>query len=238
MDWWDESREDRSKGKEELRPFEEGDWWYRITGKAPVKRCHQCPNSDGTYGQWYTREEWKSVDWNKRRGKLKCVECHEHNRGREKPQGGGSRLKVRGWESLPQTVLTCQPADTRLRGDDRDVTGTIKLTVKNLRRILIHGKHFPFLTPVEGEKGGADHWETRIWETCDIIVWDTTRDLVFPVTKDKDMVKSARDTAEGRQTSFVISPEILRFCRQVLGEGDPGNEPTLWMKIVRELVDQ
>ncbi len=38
--------------------------------------------------------------------------------------------------------------------------------------------------------------------------------------------------------STVISPEILRFCRQVFGEGEPGNEPTQCMKIVRELVDQ
>ena len=51
VDWWDESRKDRSKGEEELRPFEEAGWWYRITGKALAKRCHQCPNSDGTYEQ-------------------------------------------------------------------------------------------------------------------------------------------------------------------------------------------
>ena len=70
--------------------------------------------------------------------------------------------------------------------------------MKDLRRILIHGKHFPFLTSEEGEKGGAGHWETRMWETCDIRVWVTTRDLGFPVTRDKDMVKSARDTVEGR----------------------------------------
>ena len=126
------------------------------------------------------------------------TEWHEHNRGREKPQGGGSRLKERGRESLPQTVLICQSADTRLRGDDRDVIGTIKVTVKDLRRILIHGKHFPFLTTEEREKGGVDHWETRMWETCDKTVWDTTRDLGFPVTRDKDIVKSVRDTPEGR----------------------------------------
>ena len=51
-------------------------------------------------------------------------------------------------------------------------------------------------------------------------------------------MKSARDAAEGRQTNFTISPEILRFSRQVLGEWDPGNEPTQCMKIVRELVNQ
>ena len=51
VDWWDESREDRLKREEELRPFEEADWWYRITGRSLAKRCHNCPNSDGTYGQ-------------------------------------------------------------------------------------------------------------------------------------------------------------------------------------------
>ena len=77
-----------------------------------------------------------------------------------------------------------------------------------------------------------------MWETCDITVWDTTGDLVFPVTRDREIVKSVRDTVEGRQTNFVISPEMLRFCRQVLGEWDRGNEPTQCLKIVRELVDQ
>ena len=105
-------------------------------------------------------------------------------------------------------VLICRPADARLQGEDRDVLRTIKLTTKDLRRILIHGKHFSFLTPGEREKGGAGHWETRMWETCDITVWDTTRELGFPITRDKDIVKSARDAAEGRQTNFVISPEI------------------------------
>ena len=37
---------------------------------------------------------------------------------------------------LPQTVLICQLADTRLQGDDRDVLGTINLTRKDLRRTL------------------------------------------------------------------------------------------------------
>ena len=77
-----------------------------------------------------------------------------------------------------------------------------------------------------------------MWETCDISVWDTTRELDFPVTKDRHTVKSARDASEDRRTNFVISPEILRFCRQVLGEEEPGIEPTQCMKIVRELVDQ
>ena len=101
-------------------------------------------------------------------------------------------------------------------GEDRDVLGTIKLTVKDLRRILIHGRHFPFLTPEEGETGGVGHWETRVWESCDISVWGTTRELGFPVTRDGDTVKSARDAAEGRRTNFFLSPRILRFCRQAL----------------------
>ena len=69
-----------------------------------------------------------------------------------------------------------------MKGDDRDALGTIKLTAKDLRRILTHGKHSPFLTPREREEAGAGHWETRMWETCDIAVWGTTRDLGFPVT--------------------------------------------------------
>ena len=100
-----------------------------------------------------------------------------------------------------------------MRGEDRDVLETIKLTVKDLRRILIHGKHFPFLTPEEGATGGVGHWETRVWESCDIRVWDTTRELGVPVTRDGDTVKSARDTTEGRRTNFVLSPEILCFYR-------------------------
>ena len=64
-------------------------------------------------------------------------------------------------------VIICQSVDTRLTGVDRDTTGTVKLTVKDLRRILVYGQHFPFLTAKEMEEGGAGHWETRVWETCD-----------------------------------------------------------------------
>ena len=77
-----------------------------------------------------------------------------------------------------------------------------------------------------------------MWESCDISVWDTTRELGFPVTRDGDTVKSGRDVAEGRRTNFVLSPEILLFSRQTLGEGDLGSEPTPYMRLVRELVDQ
>ena len=90
-------------------------------------------------------------------------------------------------------VLICQPTDTRLKGDDRDALGTIKLTVKDLRRILTHGKHFPFLTPGEREEGGSVHWETKMWETCDIVVWGKTRDLGFLVTRDRDIVSKRTD---------------------------------------------
>jgi hypothetical protein len=126
---------------------------------------------------------------------------------------------------LHQTVLICQPADTRLRGDDRDTLGTVTLTSKDLRRILTHGQHFPFFTAKEREKGDSGHWETRVWETCDIEVWDTTGDLGFPVTNDKDIVKSGRDTTDGRRTNFIVSPEILRFSRQVLEKEAPEEEP-------------
>ena len=77
-----------------------------------------------------------------------------------------------------------------------------------------------------------------MWESCDISVWVTIRELGFPVTRDGDTVKSAMDADEGRRTNFVLSPEILRFCRQVLGEGESGTEPTQCMRLVRELVDQ
>ena len=170
VDWWDDAREDRSKRREELRPFDEACWWYKITGKTLAKKCHLCPNSDGTWGQWRTKEEWRPADWNKKRGNLRCRECHEHNREREKSRGEGSRPRGRGRESLPQMILICQPADTRLQGEDRDVMGTINLTAKDLRRILIHGKHFPFLTPDERGTGGAGHWETRWWETGDRVL--------------------------------------------------------------------
>ena len=71
--------------------------------------------------------------------------------------------------------------------------GTVTLTAKDLRRILTHGQHFPFFTTRERGEGDAGHWETRVWGTCDIEVWVTTRDLGFPVTKDRDIVKSVRD---------------------------------------------
>ena len=126
------------------------------------------------------------------------MECHDHDRDRERPHRGGSHLKERRRKSLPQMLLICQPVDTRLKGDDRVALGTIKLTAKDHRRILIH-----------------------------VSVWDTTRDLGFPVTRNRDIVKSVRNSTDGRQTNF-ISPESLRLSRQVVGEWDPENEPTVY----------
>ena len=156
---------------------------------------------------------------------MKCGECHEHDRGWQKPYKGEEHLKERGQKSLPQMVLICQPVDTRLKGDDRDALGTIKLTAKDLRRILIHGKHFPFLTSGEREKGGDGHWE--MWETCDITTWGTTRDLGFPVTRDRDIVRSARDATEGRK-GRPTSSSLRRSCASVdrcLVNGSRGKNP-------------
>jgi hypothetical protein len=90
----------------------------------------------------------------------------------------------------------------------------MKLSEKELHRILEHGRHFPFLSPKERDEGGNGHWRTRMWETSAIEIWGTTRDLGFPVSKDKDLVRSARDAVEDRRINLVISPEILSFCRR------------------------
>lgn len=82
-------------------------------------------------------------------------------------------------------VLVCQSADTRLGGEDGDYVGTMKLSGKDLNRILEHGRCFPFLTTKEREEDGAGHWKTRVWKTSVIEIWGTTRDLGFPVSKDK-----------------------------------------------------
>ncbi len=139
---------------------------------------------------------------------------------------------------MRQTVLICQPTDTRLKGDDRDFLGTVTLTAKDCRRILTHGHHFPFFTAKEREEGGAGHWETKAWETCDIEMWGTTRDLGFPVTKDKDIVQSVRDAVEGRRTNFIVSPEILRYSRQVLENEAQEEEPNECIRTLRELFSQ
>ena len=62
-------------------------------------------------------------------------------------------------------VLVCQSADTRLAGEDGDHVGTMKLSEKDLHRILEHGRHFPFLTTKERGEGDNGHWRTRTWET-------------------------------------------------------------------------
>ena len=37
---------------EELRPFEETGWWYRVIEKTWTKRCHHCKNTD--HNGWNT----------------------------------------------------------------------------------------------------------------------------------------------------------------------------------------
>ena len=96
----------------------------------------------------------------------------------------------------------------------------MKLSEKELHRILEHGRHFPFLTSKERAEGDNGHWRMRMWEASAIKIWGTTRDFGFPVSKDKDLVRSVRDAAEDRQTNLVISPEILSFCRRKLEERD------------------
>ena len=68
--------------------------------------------------------------------------------------------------------------------------------------------------PVSGRR------ESGKRETLQAINMDTSRDLGFPVTKDKDLVKSARDSAEDRPVNLSISPEVLSFSRQTVREWD------------------
>jgi len=77
-----------------------------------------------------------------------------------------------------------------------------------------------------------------MWETSAIEIWGTTRDLGFPVSKDKDLVRSARDAVEDRRINLVISPEILSFCRRKIEERDQEEEPDLCTRAVQELVNQ
>jgi hypothetical protein len=69
-----------------------------------------------------------------------------------------------------------------------------------------------------------------VTETSMIVTWGTTRDLGFPVSKDKDLVITVRDTVEDQQMKFnesVTSPEILRFCRRKIEEWDQKEETEL-----------
>ncbi len=77
-----------------------------------------------------------------------------------------------------------------------------------------------------------------MWETIAIEIWGTTRDLGFPVSNDKDLVRSARDAVEDRPINLVISPEILSFCRRKIEERDQEEEPDLCTRAVQELVNQ
>ena len=96
--------------------------------------------------------------------------------------------------------------------------GTVTLTVKDLRRILTHGQQFPFFTAKEREEGGVGHWETRAWETCDVEVWGTTRDLGFPVTKYRDIVKYDR----GQADQLYYIPGDFTFQQTGTGGSGPG----------------
>ena len=58
------------------------------------------------------------------------------------------------------------------------------------------------------------------------------------MSKDKDLVRSARDAAEDRRIHLVISPEILSFCRRIIEERDQEEEPDLCTRSVQELVNQ
>ena len=51
-------------------------------------------------------------------------------------------------------------------------------------------------------------------------------------------MQSARDAAEGRQTNLMISPEILRYSRQVLEQEAEEKDPSECIRILRELVSQ
>jgi hypothetical protein len=75
VNWWDQAQGDRLKGEEDLRPFEEAGWWYRIVEKTQAKRCLHCQNTDGTLGQWRTEAEWNPKDWTKTQGNTRCKEC-------------------------------------------------------------------------------------------------------------------------------------------------------------------
>ena len=86
VDWWDNLQENRSKGEEELRPFEETGWWYRIVQKTWVKRCPHCQNTDDRNGQWRTEEEWWPKDWNKTWGNTRCKECLHQGLGHDGDQ--------------------------------------------------------------------------------------------------------------------------------------------------------
>ncbi len=103
--------------------------------------------------------------------------------------------------------------------------------------MLEHGQHFPFLSSKERVEGGNGHWRMRTWGTSAIENWGTTRDLGFPVSKDKDMVRSARDAAEDRQMKLVISPEILSFSSRKIEEWDQREDLDPCYRVYRSTVN-
>jgi len=54
----------------------------------------------------------------------------------------------------------------------------------------------------------------------------------------KDIVQSVRDATEGRRTNFIVSPEILRFSRQVLEKETQEEDPNEYIRTLRQLASQ
>jgi hypothetical protein len=210
IEWWDGSQTDKIKDKTELHHFEEAGWWYRITGKSLSRKCHHCQNTDGSQGQWRTQDEWEMSDWRGQRENARCKECSKEGR----PHHERPSPKGRGKMTRPQMVLVCQSANTRLSGEDGDHVGTMKLSEIEFHRILEHGRHFPFLTSKEREEGGNGHWRTRMWETSAIEIWGTTRDLGFPVSKDKDLVREnpkCKNTEQRSESKTTVKKRTLEL---------------------------
>jgi hypothetical protein len=91
--------------------------------------------------------------WRGQRENARFKECSEKGR----PQHERPLPKGRGKMTRPQMVLVCQSVDTRLAGEDGDHVGTMKLSEKEIRRILEHERHFPFLASKERDEGGNGH---------------------------------------------------------------------------------
>ncbi len=111
-------------------------------GEDSGKEMPTLPKHGRYTGSVEDRSRMESERLDQDTGKHEIKECcHQdpgHDEKRERPRGGGQRSKERGRESLCQTVLICQPTDTRLRDDDRDLLGTVTLTAKDFRRILTY----------------------------------------------------------------------------------------------------
>ena len=139
--------------------------------------------------------------WRGQRENARCKECSDKGR----PQHERPLPKGRGKMTRPQMVPRRNNEIVRKRAPQNSGTWAT-LPVPHAKR--------------ERHEGVNGHWRTRMWETSAIEIWGTTRDLGFPVSKDKDQVRSARDATEDRRINLVISPEILSFCRRKIEERD------------------